>query len=468
MREEIEGVLAGADAALLERLVTGSARHATRRIGEVADARELLAELGVEPRVTAAAGGLAGATRERERPGHIALRSGRWRTDWRQSCLERRLESRPHELASWAIRLRDAARRHHLGRPAAEPAPGRGRAERDLRAQPRRGPHRAGASRAGRAGLPRAPPRRQGPPRHRARGGRDRRGARGAREPGGAQRRAQRDEGRCRRAPRPAAGDEVVAEGRGPPEGVRRQRPPAPSAARDLPQPDGHPAHLDAELPARALPVPHDPRPGPGPAVAGGAHRRRRRRRRARSRRRRAGDAHAPAACRRDGPCRGRGARRRPARPGRRGGSRPPSPGGGLRPGHRGKESAVGGAAGGQPCWSALVRAARAALCIHMVHFAARAFSLARWRSISTGAERSRPAARSARYQRAAPPQAPRRAPSPRCPGRALSRAPRGRGRAATRAHDVSAPSRRRPPRPAPAPRPGACSPPPSCARRPR
>ena len=57
MREEIEGVLAGADAALLERLVTGSARHATRRIGEVADARELLAELGVEPRVTVAAGG---------------------------------------------------------------------------------------------------------------------------------------------------------------------------------------------------------------------------------------------------------------------------------------------------------------------------------------------------------------------------------------------------------------------------
>ena len=57
MREEIEGVLAGADAALLERLVTGSARHATRRIAEVADARELLAELGVEPRVTAAAGG---------------------------------------------------------------------------------------------------------------------------------------------------------------------------------------------------------------------------------------------------------------------------------------------------------------------------------------------------------------------------------------------------------------------------
>ena len=36
MRAEIEAVLTGADAALLERLVTGSARHATRRIAEVA------------------------------------------------------------------------------------------------------------------------------------------------------------------------------------------------------------------------------------------------------------------------------------------------------------------------------------------------------------------------------------------------------------------------------------------------
>jgi 3-hydroxyisobutyrate dehydrogenase-like beta-hydroxyacid dehydrogenase len=57
MRGEIEAVLTGADAALLDRLVAGSARHATRRIAEVADARELLAELGVEPRVTVAAGG---------------------------------------------------------------------------------------------------------------------------------------------------------------------------------------------------------------------------------------------------------------------------------------------------------------------------------------------------------------------------------------------------------------------------
>ena len=63
MRAEIEAVLTGADAALLERLVTGSARHATRRIAEVRDARELLAELGVEPRVTAGGRRLARATR---------------------------------------------------------------------------------------------------------------------------------------------------------------------------------------------------------------------------------------------------------------------------------------------------------------------------------------------------------------------------------------------------------------------
>jgi 3-hydroxyisobutyrate dehydrogenase-like beta-hydroxyacid dehydrogenase len=57
MREEIGRVLTGADAALLDRLLTGSARHATRRIHEVRDARALLVELGVEPRVSAAAEG---------------------------------------------------------------------------------------------------------------------------------------------------------------------------------------------------------------------------------------------------------------------------------------------------------------------------------------------------------------------------------------------------------------------------
>jgi 3-hydroxyisobutyrate dehydrogenase-like beta-hydroxyacid dehydrogenase len=57
MRAEIADVLTGADAALLDRLLTGSERHATRRIHEVRDAREMLAELGVEARVSAAAEG---------------------------------------------------------------------------------------------------------------------------------------------------------------------------------------------------------------------------------------------------------------------------------------------------------------------------------------------------------------------------------------------------------------------------
>lgn len=57
MHAEIAEVLTGADGALLDRLLTGSARHAQRRIHELRDARELLAELGVEARVSAAAEG---------------------------------------------------------------------------------------------------------------------------------------------------------------------------------------------------------------------------------------------------------------------------------------------------------------------------------------------------------------------------------------------------------------------------
>jgi 3-hydroxyisobutyrate dehydrogenase-like beta-hydroxyacid dehydrogenase len=57
LHDEITAVLTGADAALLDRLLTGSVRHAARRVGEMRDARELLAELGVEPRVAAAAEG---------------------------------------------------------------------------------------------------------------------------------------------------------------------------------------------------------------------------------------------------------------------------------------------------------------------------------------------------------------------------------------------------------------------------
>jgi 3-hydroxyisobutyrate dehydrogenase-like beta-hydroxyacid dehydrogenase len=54
LHDEIATVL---DEALLDRLLTGSQRHATRRISEMRDARELLAELGVEPRITTAAEG---------------------------------------------------------------------------------------------------------------------------------------------------------------------------------------------------------------------------------------------------------------------------------------------------------------------------------------------------------------------------------------------------------------------------
>ena len=55
LRSEISSVLTSADASLLERLLEGSRVHATRRVEEMDAAGELLRELGVEPRVTAAA-----------------------------------------------------------------------------------------------------------------------------------------------------------------------------------------------------------------------------------------------------------------------------------------------------------------------------------------------------------------------------------------------------------------------------
>jgi 3-hydroxyisobutyrate dehydrogenase-like beta-hydroxyacid dehydrogenase len=51
---DIEQTLADADGALLARLVDGSARHAARRAEEMAAARAMLEELGVEPRIAAA------------------------------------------------------------------------------------------------------------------------------------------------------------------------------------------------------------------------------------------------------------------------------------------------------------------------------------------------------------------------------------------------------------------------------
>jgi hypothetical protein len=57
LRAEISEVLASADGALLERLETGSRKHAARRVHEVEDAFALLRELGVEPRILDASAG---------------------------------------------------------------------------------------------------------------------------------------------------------------------------------------------------------------------------------------------------------------------------------------------------------------------------------------------------------------------------------------------------------------------------
>ncbi|GAA0938262.1 DUF1932 domain-containing protein [Pseudonocardia zijingensis] len=55
LREIIENELAGAGAATVERLVTGSYRHAVRRTAEMAAAAEMLGELGVPADVAGAA-----------------------------------------------------------------------------------------------------------------------------------------------------------------------------------------------------------------------------------------------------------------------------------------------------------------------------------------------------------------------------------------------------------------------------
>ncbi len=54
VRAEIAAVLDGPGQPLLERLLAGSARHASRRTDEMRAARELLRELGVDPAVTEA------------------------------------------------------------------------------------------------------------------------------------------------------------------------------------------------------------------------------------------------------------------------------------------------------------------------------------------------------------------------------------------------------------------------------
>jgi 3-hydroxyisobutyrate dehydrogenase-like beta-hydroxyacid dehydrogenase len=57
MHDELVAMLDGADADALDRMVTGSRRHAERRAHEMADVAALLHELGVEPRVSDAARG---------------------------------------------------------------------------------------------------------------------------------------------------------------------------------------------------------------------------------------------------------------------------------------------------------------------------------------------------------------------------------------------------------------------------
>ena len=68
LRANIEATVAAADAVFVERLVAGSSRHAVRRVDEMDAACALLAALGVEPRVAAAAAAqlreLAAAARE--------------------------------------------------------------------------------------------------------------------------------------------------------------------------------------------------------------------------------------------------------------------------------------------------------------------------------------------------------------------------------------------------------------------
>jgi 3-hydroxyisobutyrate dehydrogenase-like beta-hydroxyacid dehydrogenase len=64
LREEIATVLASADGALLERLESGSRKHAARRVHEVEDASALLRELGIKPRISDASAGWLGQLRQ--------------------------------------------------------------------------------------------------------------------------------------------------------------------------------------------------------------------------------------------------------------------------------------------------------------------------------------------------------------------------------------------------------------------
>jgi hypothetical protein len=68
MRDELVALLESGDAAALDRMVTGSRRHAARREHEMADVAALLRELGVEPRMSEAARGWLAALRDDRAP----------------------------------------------------------------------------------------------------------------------------------------------------------------------------------------------------------------------------------------------------------------------------------------------------------------------------------------------------------------------------------------------------------------
>ena len=65
-REEIAAVIGEP---FLERLVEGSRRHAVRRVDEMEAARDLLLELGVEPRIASASASLLAELAASERCG---------------------------------------------------------------------------------------------------------------------------------------------------------------------------------------------------------------------------------------------------------------------------------------------------------------------------------------------------------------------------------------------------------------
>jgi len=71
MREHISSELEAADRALIQRLEQGTYRHARRRAEEMAAASELLAELGVSPRVSAASLDLLNSLVAEERTGPL-------------------------------------------------------------------------------------------------------------------------------------------------------------------------------------------------------------------------------------------------------------------------------------------------------------------------------------------------------------------------------------------------------------